>query len=302
MSWSFKFILDVYVPPLLILVSLVTNILVIQIYKSRKFKKVNARNLWRLLSLIDIVCSLQILKHFVRSAFNYDIMLISAFSCKLFVFLSHTGAVSAWLHVYISMERFCSIVVPYLSKLLQTKSAQTRICLSIFLFNILFYSQHFIYTEIITMNKSDGNLTYSICYAKPMYKEAVYIFNWLDLLISTVIPFFIMFFCSIVLICSIWRTRKRVYLNQSPQANRRLKRDMKFSITTVLLDLMFIALNLPISVYILIDGDLGLVFSVTDDLYYFSYTVNFFIFFAVNSIFRHELLNSLPKFLNNRRT
>ena len=301
MNWSFKFILDVYVPPLLILLSFVTNVLVIQIYKRNKFKKINARNFWRLLSLIDIICSLQILKHFTRSAFNYDIMLISALSCKVFVFLSHTGAVSAWLHVYISMERFCSIVSPHVSKLLQTKSAQTRICFSIFAFNIVFYSQHFIYTDIITTNKSIDNLTYSSCNAKALYKEAVYVFNWLDLLISTVVPFVIMFFCSIVLICSIWRTRKRVYLNQSPQAKRRLKRDMRFSVNTVLLDFMFIALNLPISVHILIDGDLGFVFSITDDLYYLSYTVNFLIFFAVNSLFRHELLNSLP-FLNNRRT
>jgi len=77
----------------------------------------------------------------------------------------------------------------------------------------------------------------------------------------------------------------------STRANRTIVRDIKFSMTLVLLNVVFVTFKLPVIIYVSVKADRSsLWFSILDDLYYSCYAVNFFIYLGVNSIFCDEFL------------
>jgi hypothetical protein len=105
-----------------------------------------------------------------------------------------------------------------------------------------------------------------------------------------------MFFCSIVLIISIFTSRKRLSKkNLSRAQTKRLIKDIRFSITTILMDVLFVMLTLPLCVC-RINKDFktlnnsSLVWKISFDLYHTSFVYNFFVYFFVNSVFREEFL------------
>ena len=164
----------------------------------------------------------------------------------------------------------------------------------IFIFNLIFYSQRFLSTHILT---DETNFTYCAD------KEGLHfeIFLWIDLVNSTLIPFSLMFICSVSLIFSIFKSRRRLMLNGSSASTKRIiKRDINFSITLVVLNLTFIALNLPIHVYFLIDATSDFWFFMFIDLYYSCYAINFFIYFTFNSIFRKEFMRTFTNLISSK--
>jgi hypothetical protein len=90
------------------------------------------------------------------------------------------------------------------------------------------------------------------------------------------------------LVISIFKSRNRT---RSATQNNNFKKDVIFSVTSFLLNLTFILLNLPLSVILfepnyIYSND---VFLLTFYIYYFSYGCNFYILYCTNSIFRKEL-------------
>jgi len=286
---AFKFFLDTIIPPVLILTGIITNLLIVAVYSRKHFQKLSTRNVWRLLALIDIICILQITKYFSSNTFSYNLYLISAFACKLISFLSHIGALSAWLVVYISCQRLCSILFPTLNKLLH--KFQLLICCLISLVNLSFYSQRFIYTDLFY---TGPNASSPICATRPEYTIHMDVFRWIDTAASTLLPFILMLICSCLLIYTVFKSRRRMATTtgaNSTRANRTIVRDIKFSMTLVLLNVVFVTFKLPAIIYVSAKADKSsLWFSILDDLYYSCYAINFFIYLGVNSIFCDEFL------------
>lgn len=279
----FDFILGSVIPPSLVLIGVITNTFIIIIYSRKKFKKSATKNIWRLIATVDIFCALQIIKHFSLNTFNYNMFLISPITCKLLCYFSHFGSISAWLLVYISFERLLSITLPHFNKCLQ--NAQMIIATLITLVNLSFYLQRLVYNDMVSMN---GNESY--CTVLDRYKEAFNVFTWIDLFIGTVVPFILMILCSVLLIRTIYMTRKRIIHSTTVSAKRKVVRDLKFCVTLVLLDVIFVVLNLPIRVNILVENWIDhTYFMILDDLYYLSFSINFFVYLAVNSEFRKEM-------------
>ena len=282
-----KFLLDTIIPPFLILIGTLSNILVISVYSQVKFRKLATKNVWRLLSLVDIFCLLQIIKYFLSNTFNYSLYMISPFMCKLIAFLTHFGTVSSWLVVYISSERLTSLVFPKLNKLIQRN--QITIFFIILIFYICFYSQRFIYNGFVyqTLNNS----TTTKCSTLKQFIEINKTFKWIDTFISTIIPFILMFISSIFLIYTVFSSRKRLASSKSIPNKRKLAKDIRFSVTLIALNFVFVSFKLPAIIYLSAGGSRTLVwFSLLDDLYYSCYAVNFFIYLAANSIFRQQFL------------
>ena len=108
---------------------------------------------------------------------------------------------------------------------------------------------------------------------------------------SALLPFLIMFFISISLITFVHRSRSRSRSNNSSSSSRR---DIKFAITVVSLNIMFLLLNFPIALNDLpftLMGDYFYHISLT--FYYAYYSLGFYIQLIVNSDFRHEFLRMI---------
>lgn len=277
----FEYFLDKIYPLILVVISILGNSLVIIIYSQKYFKNLASRNIWRLIALIDMFCVLQIFKHIMSNVFDIYIYLITPLLCKLVSFFSHFGTISAWLHAYLTAELVCTITLPTVVK--RFRHLYNYIIGAIFLLNCLFYAQRFFYTDIIRTD----NQTY--CGDMEKFKEVFQVFLWIDFINSTMLPFLLMILSSFVLIHTIFKSHAKLTKSYSKVLKRKLLKNIRFSITLVVLNLTFIVLNMPIHLYFLLEGTSNLWFSFFDDLYYSCYAINFFVLFIVNPVFRREL-------------
>lgn len=281
------FFVQVIYPPCLIVTSIMTNILVICVYSRKRFSKLPTRNVWRLISFVDLFSSLQLTKHFLTNTFDYNAYHSSRPICKILNFLSYSNSIAAWLLVYISSERFLAIHFSRISHKLH--KYQPLICIGIVLYNVILYSQDLLYIDLFVAD----NIT--VCYYLPEYETAYLVFVWVDLFNASVIPFVLMFILSILLTVYIFASRKKMAKRLSIQkaintkSSRNYCRDIKFSVTLIFLNVFFITFTLPITLCFMTDicGS-DLVFSILDDVYYTAFALNFFIYLAVNNVFRNE--------------
>lgn len=295
---GFEFFLNCMIPPVLIIVGTVNNLLLFAVYSRKKFASLPTRNIWRVLAIIDIFCLVQITKYFSLNTFDYNLFNINLFTCKFIGYLTHCGIMSAWLVVYISLERMLSILLPKANKRL--RKFQVLICIGIISFYILFYSQRLVYNGFIYSNSTtDDNTTNDTittrkCTYLPKYRTESNVFKWIDTTLSTILPFILMFLCSIFLIVTVFNSRRRMASNKSGQKsknNKKLMRDIKFSITLISLNFVFVAFKLPAIMFLSFGGSTkSVAFYILDDLYYTSYVINFYVFLASNSVFCQEFL------------
>lgn len=80
--------------------------------------------------------------------------------------------------------------------------------------------------------------------------------------------------------------------------NRMISRDTKFAITTVCINILFLALNLPLVILTLLtvnmDPDLlSILFYLFELFFYSYYAIGFYVQLTANSVFRNEFLAML---------
>lgn len=118
--------------------------------------------------------------------------------------------------------------------------------------------------------------------------------QWMDFFNSTIVPFIFMILLSIALIHTVRASRLRVHSNASSSSQS--KRDNRFAISVISLNLIFFILNLPIVIYDLISVNTQtseLFDFVVEFLYYSYYASNFYVQLFVNSEFKREFLKLL---------
>lgn len=280
------YFLTIICPPIIILSGIVANISVIAVYSRTRFRKDPTRNLWRLLAIVDFFCVNQQWKHFINHVTDGEIEIetISSISCKISAYTSHMYSISAWLLVFISVDRFFSIVNLKVSQFIQRRSVQIITCSLIFLVNIAFFSQSLIYIDI--QPATDNKLE---CTRVKKYSTMITVFYYIDMVISAILPYAVMSFCSFYLIYTIHRQQSFRFFSSTAEKKRQ-QRDLKFSIRILTMAVLFLLCNLPISIFYVADLSNCLVFYVLDDLYYFGFVVNFFVYYCVHSVFRNEFL------------
>jgi hypothetical protein len=104
----------------------------------------------------------------------------------------------------------------------------------------------------------------------------------MDFVNATIVPFVSMFILSIGLIVCVYRSRLR--------ANSGSKRDNRFAISAISLNIKFLVFNFPISIY----GFMEIPSQIVDQImftWFFSYfALGFYVQLIVNRDFRNELL------------
>lgn len=119
--------------------------------------------------------------------------------------------------------------------------------------------------------------------------------QWMDFFNSTIVPFIFMIFLSIALIHIVRASRLRVHSNGSSSSSHS-KRDNRFAISVISLNLIFFILNMPIVIYDLISVSTQtseLFGFLVEFMYYSYYASSFYVQFLVNSEFRREFLKLL---------
>ena len=275
-------------PPLLFIIGMIGNTIVILVFSRKAFNKYTSKNYFCALSIIDIFNSIMIIIYH-PDAFQSYFICVSQLTCKLTDFSWYfLPASSSWLLVFIGIDRL--VLVRYRRiKIFEQKKMQLSIICVILAWNFSVYVERLHFSSLELNNTNDSCNTNSVC--DIFEEEAAYVSSWIDLVNSTITPFLIMITCSSMIIHSIFIARKKFYLNlnKSKAALSKLKKDIRFSITIVTLDMLFFICNLPICVYYFFNFENDFVFCSLDMLFYLQFITNFFIYFCLNPEFQREL-------------
>ena len=117
-----------------------------------------------------------------------------------------------------------------------------------------------------------------------------YLYGNIDLVNSTILPFLLMIIFSSLLIYSIFKSRLRMLTLSNRNDKIKLRKDIQLAVSLVFFNVFYLVLNLPHCIYHLV---LNSIYEWHDFVFYlswFSYCLEFYILFLINSVFRKEFL------------
>lgn len=141
------------------------NFLVYKIYSSPALKKLSLSIYFRIISIIDTLNLTNLIFLYLRKQFGIDLNQSIAILCALLSYNTYTqGAISAWLMVIISLDRFFKIVYPRRFPILFNKSIQLTGIFTTLTFNYAYYSFITWNSMILVVNNLDdtNNLTINV--------------------------------------------------------------------------------------------------------------------------------------------
>lgn len=222
----------------------------------------------------------------------------SEFLCKLVSFLLRIYTpMSVWFELAASVDRYFTIVFPVKFKLIQNSSFKRAVIVFILAYNIGLYSVILFDVKLVFYGRS------SQPYCQSKFWELVYMF---DLVSGLAVPFLLMTGLSILISTGVYQAHKRVraFCFRKDSSIGKLRRDIKFAITMIVLNLVFLLMNVPYRLDVLVNinsfmSELGtfLFRMISNNIYESYYSIIFFVHLAVNSLVRREFVNMLKRFV-----
>ena len=265
-------------------VGLIGNTIGLIVYITRA-QKIPSRHLLIALAIADLVSLTYVVGRDILEEFDFVLKTMSDISCKFSIYIySSICSNSTWLLATISAEKFVLICYPNVM-ILKKKRFQIAALIGVFSHSFVLYSP-------VLFIMSLANTTDNISACDYTNSNTEVIFNWVDIGNSVYLPFLIMLIFSVLLIHFILKSRLRILRLNTQHDRNRLKKDIRFAISTLFLNLFYFTITLPTSVLILM-GHL----KVSDfnnihlTIYYISFGANFYILFSTNTLIRkHTLL------------
>lgn len=291
------------IPPLILIIGTTGNLFGIFTFHRSKLCKIGSKRIYKFIFVIDTLNLLNIIVMYMANGYGKDITLQTNISCKLAMYLNYTLApMSPMLLIFNSIIKLISTKRQLESLLfwLKTKYVQFIYAIGIIIFNSVYYIPALFLIQL-QYNPSSNLLFDSAheCTFIDISKQVI-LFS-MDLFNRVFIPFTSMSLCSLFLMRQIVMMINEINRNLSAETKKRvLKRELKSTTTLVCLNMFYVLLNLPIVIIMFtqISFD-SVLFSISLNLYYMSYGVNFYIILITNSMVRKEFLKIFKKKINN---
>ena len=263
------------------------NILSFLVFSRKNLTKTPASFYLKAISINNCMILLQELRRFIRSTFKLDFTNLSNLTCKIVIYMIYTTiTVSIWIMVFILLDRFISIKFNQKFELQNKIKFKVLVLSTIYSINCCYYIPVFIDVKLIYNN--DINTT--LCFLDE-YKGIIPV---MDLIYSTLIPFFLMICLTSLLIFSIFRLKKRFASQMTKKEKSFLKKDFQFGFTSIFLNLIFLTTYLPITINnAFFQNNYSLILYTLDKLVYLYSAIPIFIYFLTIKIFRLEFLEMI---------
>ena len=275
-------------PLAMLLTGLIGNVLIVLVYSRPKFKNSPSTGYLKIVAISDLLSIMTILPYGVAIA-GITFLNINQLTCKIFTFFSYFfPTISSWILTLLNIERMISIKYSRV-KMLNKKSSQIIFLFIIFSWNLIYYAFHSPYLNLFSYTTYENTSNETTIYCDLEDPDAQVIFAWADLINYTLLPFLVMFLCSVLIIKSIYEARKKFFLNSKKKDSKKIKKDVQFSSLILFLNLAFFLYNLPICLYsfFALSGDL--LYWTLDCIFYLQYISNIFIYTLFNKQFQQEL-------------
>ncbi|CAF1577040.1 unnamed protein product [Rotaria magnacalcarata] len=216
--------------------------------------------------------------HFLSGAYGFTLSEYSVPFCKIFSFLNYfTSQVSAWLRVFICLDRYLSLRYLHKTWFSQSKSVLIIIACIISVFTII----NFPFFIFVCYNNPDGTVNIG------SYFYSVYpLWNYLNVGLYNCTPIIFMFIFSSGVIYYLFRIRQ----NSSVQNSRIQHRSI--SITLVITTFLFVIMTVPATIFYSVFSQTSsyIILQLLDSIHYTYHVLSFFLYFITFPEFRREAL------------
>ena len=279
--------------PLAQLIGIFGNGIGLLVFSRKSMSKIGPIHAYRYLLIADSAYLIQMFDPYFNNILGKSLSSSSDLACRITSYIVYSSvAISPMLVVYISVEKLISIKYPAKRFMLRKKDKQLLYLLIIIAFNfILFSPVPFFLENKISFSNTTNRTT---CSFKDNFAQTLIQSLFL---VNKIVPFLLMSTCSILLIISVFRLRQRIeqnflstsksHLNES----KRFKKDIRLAFTSILMNVIYLLLNIPVAVVLItpsLSSDYFLVFSLIY-LFYFSFSLNFYLILFSNNLTRKEL-------------
>jgi hypothetical protein len=271
-------------PPFILTVGLVGNTLGFVVLLNKNLKSIGPRDAYLYLFFCDNFYLLQIIGTFLQYSLSLNFPSISNISCKLWNYFNYSIApISAWLIIYISLDRYTSIKFPAWRFTLRKESTQLALFLIIIVINFAFYLPVPLFYDL-----KDYNNTSTCNFIDTFALELI---SYMDLSIRVVVPFVLMISLTILLTYELFKSRRRIVENFLAEENQTFYKEIRLAFTSICFNLIYILTQLPISLTIFYSDYFSNLFYIfTYYIFYLSYAINFYIILVTNSLFRTKFI------------
>ena len=278
-----------YIFPIIILLSgIVGNFFGCVVMWRKQLEKIGPQITYKLLFISDTLYLLQILVPYIQFSFGLSVILESELLCKICNYFNFSLAViSPMLVSFISIDRYISIKYP--AKRFSFRTAKTQIIfyLIVVVYNSVYYLPVYFLVELKTVTtNTTTNKTSLACQVDSQSHSLIFL---MDTLNRVVLPFALMLVSTILLIHEIFKSRTRIVENFLAEENKTFYHEIRLATTSICLNLIYILLNLPISLIDLFPS----IYNFNRYIYfyylfYFSYAMNAYILLITNTLFQNE--------------
>ena len=275
--------------PIVFIIGLVGNVVGFLVMLRKNLAKIGPRIMYRFLLMMDIINLLSIIVVYLKSVFNIDLLIMSKYACKLYLYLSiWLGAIPPYILIYISIEKIVATKYPSRKYFLRKKETQIIYFLIILSFNSVYSLITLFVSDIISIPiENNSTTTMLICYTNDFVFFMTFI--WMDIVNRVILPTILMILSSIIFLNSIWNLNHRIAHNFG--TNHNLRKKINRIISLIILNISYIIFPLPISIVANFYTPNHIEFIAS---YYFkmiAYSINFYILLFTNSLFRKEFLS-----------
>ena len=267
--------------PIIIVLGQFGNLFGLLVMSKKKLKKIGPQITYIAIFTFDWISFILIFQPYLLYSFNMNVTLFSSLACKSYWYFTYAFAtISPMLNVYISIERFISLAYPSKKHILLKDKIQLAYIITLTLFNLGLYMPIGVYFDLV----DESNQT--VCNFVDEYWLVTY--GYLDLINRVIVPSLLMIIFSLLIIKTIFESRNRVS-NNSQVNNQTFKKDVRFALLSILLNIFYILFSLPVSIlYLFSNYWLNPLYVFFSFVYYLAYSANFYLIFSVNSLFRQE--------------
>jgi hypothetical protein len=281
----------------IIISGLIGNVISFLIFSRPVFKKNSISKYYRALAIFDCFTIYDLIVSIGLVFYDTFYVTYSDATCKLyFYFGMGFASIPGWILIAFSIDKVLSMK-RIGTIILKKKSVQFGIVLSIVLINLLLYIGVPIYLELKQFNVFD--MTFDVCDSSTLSFGGF--ISTLYLVEGSVLPFAIMLTTSIYSIKLIRDSAKNIERSSNGNVADRNSRDFKFAITSVVFNISFIVLKLPLTMVVFLANFIpGLLtaydlLAVVATISFIHYSSGFFIHLASNSMFRRELMSFIKR-------
>jgi hypothetical protein len=291
-----------YLYLIIVIVGTLANLLAFVVFSRKAFKNTIFSTYFRALLVVDTIGLLYLtIEKFIFFEYEINLRDLHVILCKITMPLAYSiPAISAYITVVISFDRWLTIAKPTVLLIRKKRKFQIIVCITIIMTTFLYNGQLFFsYIDFDPENKKDRRECLII---------NEYFLSIMDLINSTIAPFTLMLLFSLLTVNAVFVSRRRIrnaVLNQriaianndfSSKFEISRKRDIRFAITSISLNFIFLILNAPYTTFYFVMRNIvnqALIYFIDVRLIcvliYLNHASVFFINLAVNTQFKEEL-------------